>query len=144
MSSFQKMPKVPSKKMVVQTPGSYRVPPPTPKTTPVRDGDGQLHKINKRGRPMLKKARKPRKQLRERAAYTEEDMVEAVRLVKEEEYCVKRAALHTNARKRNAVPRPVLIKTDMVRRYGTVCTVISCSRYPYLGIGIGIVQFFTN
>jgi len=44
------------------------------------------------GRPTLKKARKPRKPVRERVGYTEEDILEAVRLVREEDYAIKAAA----------------------------------------------------
>jgi hypothetical protein len=44
------------------------------------------------GRPILKKTRKARKPIRERAGYTEEDILEAIRLVREEDYAIMAAA----------------------------------------------------
>ena len=78
-----KMGKV-AKVNVVQTPGSYRIPPPKKTvSTPVTPGKSPLRRTKKAGpgRPMVKKSRKVRKPLKERAGYTEEDMAEAVRLV---------------------------------------------------------------
>lgn len=43
-----------------------------------------------------------------RTTYTEEDMVEAVRLVQEEDYNIMSAAATINARKKNPVPRMTL------------------------------------
>lgn len=86
----------------VRTPGSYRV--------PGGDGGGgsaksPLNKTRKRGRPIAKKTKaKPRKPVRERATYTEVDMVEAVRLVREDGYAKKTAALATNSVKLHVVP----------------------------------------
>ena len=46
--------------------------------------------------------------VKHRSTYTEEDMIEAVRLVKEEYYTIKRAAATINSSKRNDVPRMTL------------------------------------
>lgn len=76
----------------------------TPGSKPPKD------KVKKRrksgaGRPAKKVSRPfaPR-----RVGYTEADMAEAVRLVKEEGYCIKAAALETNRAKKNCVPRMTL------------------------------------
>ncbi len=73
-------------------PGLYRIPPPKkPSRMPGTPAKSPLQKTRKGnvGRPMLKKARKT---LRKRAGYTEEDILEAVRLVQEEDYAIKDAA----------------------------------------------------
>ena len=46
--------------------------------------------------------------VKHRSTYTEEDMIEAVRLVKEEYYTIKRAAATINSSKKNDVPRMTL------------------------------------
>ncbi len=84
-----------AKVRVVQTPGSYRIlPPKKPSRTPGTPAKSPMQKTRKGGvgRPMLKKAQKARKPLRERPGYTEEDILEAVRLVQEEGYAIKAAA----------------------------------------------------
>ena len=84
-----------AKVRVVQTPGSYRLPPPKQASRkPATPAKSPLQKTKKGGvgRPTLKKARKPRKPVRERVGYTEEDILEAVRLVREEDYAIKAAA----------------------------------------------------
>ena len=66
-----------AKVRVVQKPGSYRIPPPKQASRkPATPAKSPLQKTKKGGvgRPTLKKARKPRKPLRERANYTEEDI----------------------------------------------------------------------
>ncbi len=62
---------------------------------------------NKRGRPKAV-SRRSRPFTPRRANYTEEDMAEAVRLVKEEDYSIQRAAKTTNRYKLNSVPRMTL------------------------------------
>jgi len=64
-------------------------------------------KMKKKGRPAAKKKR-ARTNLKHRAQYTEEDMTEAIRLVNEEDFSIKRAALLTNRVKKNVVPRMTL------------------------------------
>lgn len=101
-----KVPKKAAKK--VSTPGSYRLPPKstTPakhKTTPVKTASS---KIKLKGRPVAKKnVRKTRPKMQLRATYTEEDLLEAVRLVKDEGMSIKAAAKHINSAKANCVPR---------------------------------------
>ena len=79
----------------------------TPAMSPLQE----TKKVHSRW-PMLKKSRKPRKQRRMRASYTEGDMLEAIRLVHEEDYSIMAAARHLNNNKHNEVPRQVVIKTD--------------------------------
>jgi hypothetical protein len=107
----------------VCTPGSYRLPP--KQATPGKKGSSKGKETpavatpgtttptttkttpTKRiGRPVLKKnLRKPRKNILHRKNYTEEDLMEAVRLVKEEEMSIKAAADYLNDVKLNPVPR---------------------------------------
>ncbi len=90
-----------------QMPHSHRLSP--KKVTPVRT---TRTPAKSQGQPMLKKTVRPRNKLRMRASYTEEDMLEAIRLVHEEEYSITAAARHRNNNKHNEVPRQVVIKTD--------------------------------
>jgi hypothetical protein len=79
----------------VLTPGSYG------KTTPPPR--------KKVGRPSsVKKLKRARRKLLHRENYSEEDMVEAIRLVKEEEYSIKAAAALINDRKKKEIPRMTL------------------------------------
>jgi hypothetical protein len=56
------------------------------------------------GRPAsLKKAK--RAKLKQREKYREQDMLEAIRLVQQEDYSISRAALFIKAVKENVVPR---------------------------------------
>jgi hypothetical protein len=104
------MGKVPKKINVVRTPGSYRVPVSSKTTsTPSKSPLRKTKKVGP-GRPLLKKPRKARKPVKERAGYTEADMMEAIRLVREEEFSIKAAARHLNSTKENEVPRQVVIK----------------------------------
>lgn len=67
------------------------------------------NKKRKAGRPnSVQKAGKKRDFTPRRVLYTEADMLEAVRLVKEEELSIKAAALETNSVKKNSVPRTTL------------------------------------
>lgn len=61
------------------------------------------------GRPVKEaRGKKRRLGIKHRALYTEEDMLEAVRLVSEENFTIKAAALATNNNKLHAVPRMTL------------------------------------
>jgi transposase-like protein len=80
----------------VRTPGSYSL---DSKTTPPR---------KKVGRPGSAKKQKKARQVKHREKYDEQDMLEAVRLVREEGYSKLKAASHINGVKRNAVPRMTL------------------------------------
>jgi hypothetical protein len=64
-------------------------------------------KMKKKGRPAAKKKR-ARAHLKHRAQYTGEDMTEAIWLVTEEDFSIKRAALLTNRVKKNVMPRMTL------------------------------------
>lgn len=96
----------PAKK--VATPGSY--------------GDGRkgkkvtLKKVTPKrvGRRPAFKAKKKREFAKRRATYTEEDVQEAMRLVREEEYSISSACLLVNAVKKNIVPRMTL--SDRLKR----------------------------
>jgi hypothetical protein len=80
----------------VSTPGSYHM---GSKTTPPR---------KRVGRPgSAKKAKKPR-QVKHRDGYNEQDMLEAMRLVREEGFSKLKAASHINSVKQNPVPRMTL------------------------------------
>jgi hypothetical protein len=80
----------------VDTPGGYDL----GKTTPPK---------KKVGRPSAVQKPKPRRRtLKHRFNYTEIDVLEAVRLVVEEEFCIKAAAMEINSVKTNAVPRTTL------------------------------------
>ncbi len=83
----------------VRTPGSYGDS--SGGGTPAK---GPLNKARKRGRPIAKKTRKPRRQVRERANYTEQDMLEALRLCQVEGFAKKTAAKHLNEVKLREVP----------------------------------------
>jgi hypothetical protein len=115
------------KPRAVHTPGSYRLPAKktvavtpskkTPsKTTPVKTTPSKspLHKTKKVGRPIAKKPRKPRKKIVEREGYRPEDLLEAVRLVREEGMTIKGAAMHLSESKLNVVPRKVVMNTVTV------------------------------
>jgi hypothetical protein len=82
----------------VLTPGSYGK---------KKEKTGTLHKTSKKkiGRPSKKVKRA---KIRHRESYTEQDILEAIRLVKTEEFSVRRAAMHTNDVKLNEVPRMTL------------------------------------
>ncbi len=80
----------------VNTPGSYRL---GSKTTPLR---------KRVGRPGSVKKPKKARQVKQREGYDEEDMLEALRLVREEGFSKMKAASHINRIKRNAVPRMTL------------------------------------
>jgi hypothetical protein len=90
----------------VKTPGSYHGVTPskkrrvTPNTTP------------KVGRPVKKK--KGRKDEKRRELYTEVDMQEAIRLVREDEFSIAKASKFLNSVKVNPVPRMTL--SDRVKR----------------------------
>ncbi len=75
----------------------------TPSKSPLR----KTKKVGP-GRPLLKKPRKARKPLKEREGYTEADMMEAICLVREEEFSIKAASRHLNSNKQNEVPRMTL------------------------------------
>jgi transposase-like protein len=85
----------------VGTPGSYDL----GKTTPPR---------KKVGRPGSTKKAKVGRKWKARENYTEEDVQEAVRLVKTMGYSIMKAAKHTNNVKKNAVPRMTL--SDRLKR----------------------------
>jgi transposase-like protein len=86
----------------VSTPGSYRLP--SNSTTPVKKTPVKNKKV--KGRPIAKKnIRKTRQKVQLRATYTEEDLLEAIRLVKEEDKSICAAAKHINSVKLNPVPR---------------------------------------
>lgn len=93
-------PKLKPKKM--KTPGSYGAATAT-FITPKR-------KPKKAGRPSSGKKATSRAAgaLKHRATYTSEDMLEAVRLVREEDYSIALAARAINMLKKNAVPRMTL------------------------------------
>jgi hypothetical protein len=79
----------------VNTPGSYNLGTKTPPRKRV-------------GRPGS--AKKPKKrQVKHRQTYEEEDILEAIRLVKEMGFSKLKAALRINSIKRNPVPRTTLI-----------------------------------
>jgi transposase-like protein len=87
----------PAKKVL--TPGSYAI------------GAKKKPKVTlKKGRPVVvgTKKRKKREKAKRRDKYTQEDMAEAVRLVKEEDYSISAASVATNSVKKNAVPRMTL------------------------------------
>jgi hypothetical protein len=89
----------PAKKVL--TPGSYNVAKEKKKAA----------KKSKRGRPVVStpvKKRKKREKAKRRDKYTEQDMVEAMRLVREEDYSIKAASSFTNEVKINSVPRMTL------------------------------------
>jgi hypothetical protein len=79
----------------VNTPGGYDL----GKTTPPK---------KKVGRPSAVKKPKIKRTLKHRFNYTERDILEAVRLVEKEEFCIKAAAMEINSVKTNAVPRTTL------------------------------------
>lgn len=85
----------------VRTPGSYDV----GKTTPPK---------KKVGRPGSAKKAKLGRRWKARANYTEEDVLEAVRLVRSCGFSTMKAAKHTNSVKKNVVPRMTL--SDRLRR----------------------------
>jgi hypothetical protein len=85
----------------VSTPGSYQLDSPSAKCTPPR-------KKLARGRPGAEKRKRTRLGIKHRAQYTEADITEAVRLVTEENYTIKAAALEINSMKKNIVPRMTL------------------------------------
>jgi hypothetical protein len=103
----------------VMTPGSYRIPTPswkTPqgKTTPKgkTTPQGKTTPPGKKTPPPVKKAghkkkkvRKARGNVKHRAAYTEDDMLEAIRLVRREKLSIQKAAKVINEEKTNIVPR---------------------------------------
>jgi hypothetical protein len=89
----------------VLTPGSY--------TMKGKDTSTPKGKRKKTGRPAsLKKAK--RAKLKHREKYREQDMLEAIRLVQQEDYSISRAALFINAVKENIVPRMSL--SDRLRK----------------------------
>lgn len=83
----------------------------TPGSATVGTGTPQAKKKTvKRGRPASARP-KPRKKpvgRTYRKTYTEEDVLEAVRLVREEEFSCAQAALMLNSIKKNIVPRMTL------------------------------------
>jgi hypothetical protein len=81
----------------VATPGFYKLN--SGKSTPSK---------KKMGRPAAKNKRKKRDKIKHRAEYTRADMAEAVRLVNEENWSIKAAALELNSVKKNKVPRMTL------------------------------------
>jgi hypothetical protein len=86
----------------VRTPGSYalgggggaKTPPPKKKMKP--------------GRPSSAKKAKKVRVIKHRAGYTEADMLEAIRLVRDDGFSVKKAATHINEKKASPVPRMTL------------------------------------
>jgi hypothetical protein len=89
----------------VRTPGA---PPETPETPESRKKKKERKEAKKAGRP--KKALKARRaKINLRANYTEEDLAEAVRLVRMEGWSKKGAAAVINERKANIVPRMTLV-----------------------------------
>lgn len=79
--------------------------------TPGSQKEGSSSQKKKRvgGRPPSLPIKKRRKlNFKHREAYTEDDVIEGVRLVREEEYCIKAAALFLNSKKVNVVPRMTL------------------------------------
>jgi hypothetical protein len=84
----------------VKTPGSFDL----SKTTPPR---------KKVGRPSSAKAKRGR-QWKARENYSEEDVLEAVRLVKSQGFSIMKAAKYTNSVKKNPVPRTTL--SDRLRK----------------------------
>jgi len=101
----------------VRTPGSYG--------DPLQD-NGKVNKVKKVkvtpkkvtpkkvGRPL--KFRKKRECAKRRDKYSEEDMLEAMRLVREEELSIKAASKYINSVKKNEVPRMTL--SDRLKRPG--------------------------
>jgi len=98
--------KPPKKKMKVSTPGSAR----TYKTVDEGPdtGTGTSKKKKGPGRPTSKPKRKARASLQLRAGYTELDMIEAMRLVVEDDLSIKQAAKTINEVKKNNVLRTTL------------------------------------
>jgi hypothetical protein len=84
----------------VLTPGSYG-----------KDNQKEKEKVTPKktsaGRP-TKKVKKKRVEKRRRESYTQEDVKEAIRLVREEEYSIAQASLLINNVKKNVVPRMTL------------------------------------
>ena len=97
-----KLPKVPTPRAVL-TPGSYKGKVTPKKVTP---------KKAKVGRPVQKKS--GRKNEKRREKYTQADLCEAIRLVREEEYSILRASEVVNDIKKNPVPRMTL--SDRLKR----------------------------
>ena len=101
----------------VRTPGSYGE---------ALQGNGKVNKVKKVkvtpkkvtpkkvGRPL--KFRKKREFAKRRDKYSEEDMLEAMRLVREEEYSIKAASKLINSVKKNEVPQMTL--RDRLKRPG--------------------------
>lgn len=90
----------PKKKTKVSTPGSYKT-----------ADDGSSKKKKKRssvGRPVSKAKRQTRGPLKLRATYTEMDMLEAMHLVVEKKYSIKKAAKTLTDVKKHVVPRTTL------------------------------------
>jgi DNA gyrase/topoisomerase IV subunit A len=103
----------------VLTPGSYKEPDKAAsaaKTTPKKGQTTPKKTARKTGRPSSakKKGKKPARKIKHRAAYTEEDMKEAVRLVQEEGMSCKAACKEINEIKKNEVPRMTL--NDRLKR----------------------------
>lgn len=61
-----------------------------------------------KGRPSSASDRRPRKTIKARSSYTEVDLLEAVRLVVEEDFSISCAAQHLNDVKTGVVPRMTL------------------------------------
>lgn len=102
------MPPHPPKKVL--TPGSY----PTeqenenePEREPEKEKEKKKATPKKAGRPS-KVVKKKRVEKRRRESYTQEDMKEAIRLVKYEDYSIVQASLVINRVKKNVVPRMTL------------------------------------
>jgi len=115
-------PRVKPKK--VMTPGSYRIPAPSWRTTPQGKKTPQSKTtpegkkttpVSKAGRKK-KKVRKARGELKHRQHYTEEDMLEAIRLVRADKLSINKAAKIINARKANIVPRHGVIILEHNRK----------------------------
>jgi len=105
MSSFQiKMPKIAKR---VSTPGTYDLGTSGKSKAPAKS---PLRKTGRgRGRPSIgKRVKKPRTPVRERVGYTEQDMLEAIRLVREDEFSINAASKFINGAKLNPVPRMTL------------------------------------
>jgi hypothetical protein len=121
ISSFQiTMGKVPKKPVRVSTPGSYNV-----KVVKVTKAKAKAFKqlstssknsvtsssskVSKKGKGRPSSAKKAvRHGIKFRDSYTEEDLQEAIRLVKEEDFSVAAAAIVLNDVKQNKVPRMTL------------------------------------
>jgi hypothetical protein len=149
------MAKVPKRPKAVMTPGSYRLPP--QRTTPAKEGDTSkakttpskakttpskakttpskaktiLNKTRKAGRPFAKKqGKKKREKIRHRSGYTEVDLMEAIRLCKEEDFSIKAASTYVNSVKQNPVPRHVSYEIMNIAGTVPVCTVL----YLYINL----------